>query len=459
MQTSHIQHLYWRAGFGILPNQLFNLKNLTRQEVVDQLFTESESVKKISVDLSELKGIKNPLELRKNKELRLKIVEFNKKKGVELNKVWVTEIANNKAQLRERMTLFWANHFVCQESNAMHIQQFINVLRVNALGNFGEFVKAVSKKAAMIKYLNAKQNRKSKPNENFARELMELFTLGVGNYTEEDIKQSARAFTGYNHNFRGDFVLRRLQHDYGQKTFFGQTGDFDGDNIIDIILEQKQCARFICEKIYRYFVNENIVKQHINEMVSVFYGDYDISKLMRFVFLQDWFYDEKNIGTKIKSPIDFLVGVHRTIPLKFKGERDLMKLQHLLGQVLLRPPNVAGWKGGSSWIDVNTIMVRLRMASLLVNHAQIPHKEKGDFNDAFRKYYFKKNKKKLPFKVEANWDAFFSNYGHYSNATLQQNLLNTKLNNGTEAFLRSLNKSSLRDYCIQLMSLPEYQMC
>jgi len=127
--------------------------------------------------------------------------------------------------------------------------------------------------------------------------LLELFTLGNGNYSEKDIKEAARAFTGWNHNFRGEFIFRKKQHDFGEKEFLNSKGNFDGNAIIDNILKEKQCARFICTKIYGYFVNETIDEQHVLAMTHVFYKDYDIEKLMRFVFLSDWFYDDKNIGT------------------------------------------------------------------------------------------------------------------------------------------------------------------
>jgi uncharacterized protein (DUF1800 family) len=341
----------------------------------------------------------------------------------------------------------------------MHIQQYNNTLRQYALGDFRKFVKAISKEAAMLKYLNGKQNRKHKPNENFARELMELFTLGEGHYTESDIKESARAFTGYNHNFTGEFVFRKFQHDYGFKTFFGKTARFDGDDIIDEILSNKQCARFICDKVYRYFVNPIPNNAHIEAMTNVFFKDYNIEHLMHFVFMADWFYAEENIGSKIKSPIEFLVGIANTVPVSFESERDLLVIQKLLGQMLLHPPNVAGWKGDKAWIDANTIMVRLKLPSVLLNNAMISLKEYGDFNDKFRKEYFKRSKGKLPFKTLPDWGAFSKDFKAIETADLSDIIIQGTINNGTAAYLKTLSKASKRDYCVQLMSLPEYQMC
>jgi uncharacterized protein (DUF1800 family) len=310
----------------------------------------------------------------------------------------------------------------------------------------------------MLKYLNNKQNRKEKPNENFARELMELFTLGEGHYTEEDIKESARAFTGYSHNFEGVFLLRKREHDYDFKTFFDHMGRYDGDDIIDIILEQKQCARFICRKIYSYFVNDVIDEDKVEELASVFYKDYNIESLMRYLFMSDWFYTEAHIGSKIKSPTEFLVGMSRTVPIAFENTIDVIKIQKLLGQILLNPPNVAGWKGGKSWIDSNTIMLRLKLPSIILANAKISIKEKGAFEDSFEKYYSKKNKNKFV-SVKIDWENFEMQYRDSSFDDLKHLLIIPVLSDGTETYLKTLSKKSKRNFCVQLMSLPEYQMC
>ena len=457
MNQKELQHLYWRAGFGINPRQL-KAKRSSKKQIVDALFEGSISESPLSVDLSYLDGI-SPLDLKNFPSVAKEIREKNTKTILELNYAWIKRLINPRALLRERMTLFWANHFVCRDRNPQHAQQYINTLRTYALGDFRTFVKAVSREAAMLKYLNGKQNRKRKPNENFARELMELFTLGEGHYSEKDIKESARAFTGYNHNFKGEFVFRKLQHDYGSKIFLGSIGRYSGDDIIDIILEDKQCARFISGKIYRYFVNPVPNKKHIEAMADVFYKDYSIESLMRFVFMSDWFYDEANIGSKIKSPIEFLVGMANTVPVKFERDKDLLVIQRLLGQMLLDPPNVAGWKGDKAWIDANTIMTRLKLPSILLNNALISLKEYGDFNDKFKKQYFKRSKGKLPFKTLPDWDKFLENYKSIETKDLAEILIQGNINKGTADYLKTLSKASKRDYCVQLMSLPEYQMC
>ncbi|WP_458628418.1 DUF1800 domain-containing protein [Winogradskyella sp. PC D3.3] len=453
MTQQELQHLYWRAGFGINPNK-FKALSKNRQQVVNTLFEDSKSITPIQIDLSFMNGV-TLKDIKDNpkfaQELRIK----SRKKLANLNNAWINQLISPKELLREKMTLFWANHFVCRENHVVFAQQFNNTLRTHALGDFRTFVKVISKEAAMLKYLNGKQNKKAKPNENFARELMELFTLGEGHYSETDIKESARAFTGYNHDFDGNFILAQRRHDEGLKTFFGKTGHFSGDDIIDIILENKQCAAFISDKIYRYFVNPKPNKQHIQAMAEVFYKDYNIENLMRFVFLSDWFYDEVNIGSKIKSPIEYLVGLTNTVPVTFEKEKDLIKIQKLLGQTLLDPPNVAGWKGDKAWIDANTIMVRLKLPSVILNNAVIASGE----HDAFKKKFMKKHRGKLPFKTLPNWAAFLDNFEAVATENLQDYMLQGTINKGTSDYLKTLSKVSKQECCVQLMSLPEYQMC
>ncbi len=457
MDTKSLQHLYNRIGFGITPLELQKLKGKTKNEVVKKLFQESETVSSITIDTSFISDLTK--EDLKNKKKRRELMKMSRKKIKELNQVWLQRLYTPSEVLREKMTLFWANHFVCEDKNVLFAQRYNNLLREYALGDFRSFIKAISKEPAMLRYLNNKQNKKKSPNENFARELMELFTLGQGNYIENDIQESARSFTGYNHNFKGDFKLRKRQHDKEEKTFLGQTGNFNRDDIIDIILEQKQCARFICEKIYRYFVNETINTNHINKMISVFYPKYNIEDLMRFVLTSDWFYNEENIGSKIKSPIELLVGIHKTVPYTLQKNKQSILLQKLLGQILLRPPNVAGWKGGRTWIDSNTIVTRLRLASVLLNNAEITYSDKGDLEDTIKDFSEKRLRKRTFIKSEANWSSFEENYPSKSNIDLIKQIIIAPLNKGTKQLLNNTNEVSKTDFCVQLLSLPEYQLC
>ncbi|WP_299014742.1 DUF1800 domain-containing protein [uncultured Polaribacter sp.] len=457
MKSAHVQHLYNRIGFGILPDQLNQLAAKSKQEVVASIFADVKQPKLLKVDLSFLKELK-PGDL-KNKEKRQEIRKKSRRKVNEYSVAWVKRILNPTDVFREKMTLFWANHFVCDSrNNVLFTQNYNNLLRKNAFGNFVSFTKQVSKDAAMLGYLNNKQNKKKSPNENFARELMELFTLGENNYSETDIKESARAFTGYNHNFRGKFILRENQHDTNDKTFFGKTGNFNGDDIIDIITQQKQCALFISEKIYHYFVNEVSNKAHITAMANVFYKDYNIENLMRFVLLSDWFYNEENIGSKIKAPIDFLASIHKIVPFEFEQPKQILLVQRLLGQTLLKPPNVAGFKTGRSWIDSNTLVKRLRLPSILLNNAEITYTDLGDEESTLPKKD-KKLKRKTFIKTQTDWLTFEENFKSTNNKTLIYSVLGSNINKGTSELLEENLHIPKKDFCIQLLSLPEFQLC
>ncbi|GAA3576675.1 hypothetical protein GCM10022395_26910 [Snuella lapsa] len=235
MEARHIQHLYLRVGFGADAQTLKNLSLKSKEEVVSQLIAHSSNVKPLTIDLSEFESLMN-LEYRqlKKKETAESIkglVSKSRKKLVDFNVAWIQRLTKTNTLLAEKMTLFWANVFVCRDNNIWHMQLYNNLLRDNALGNFRDLVKEVAQSASMSKYLNNRQNVKESPNENFARELMELFTLGVGNYTEKDIKEAARAFTGWSFRLNGDFFLRPFKHDNGEKVFL-----VSGETLMAMIL-------------------------------------------------------------------------------------------------------------------------------------------------------------------------------------------------------------------------------
>jgi uncharacterized protein (DUF1800 family) len=336
----------------------------------------------------------------------------------------------------------------------------------------------VSKSAAMLNFLNANQNRKDHPNENFAREVMELFTLGRGNYTEHDVKEAARAFTGWGANIKGEFVFRKLTHDDGAITVLGKTGNFDGDAVLDILLEQKETANHITQKIYRFFVNETVDKEKVAWLANRFYqSDYNISKLMEDIFTSDWFYDEENIGVRIKSPIELIAGIRRILPMKLQNEETQLLIQRVLGQVLFYPPNVAGWPGGKNWIDSSTLMMRMRLPQMLNDADEFNVKPKTDDDqmmgrtDDGKANVFKGNKAMgkigKPMNAEISWDDYLRNFKSISReqilSALNSSLLQIKpaySNEVIEHYADTQNREAyLKTATIQIMSTPEYQMC
>ncbi|MFP2997691.1 DUF1800 domain-containing protein [Spongiivirga sp. MCCC 1A20706] len=458
MEQRHLHHLYNRAAFGISPEDFIRLRNTPQDIVVRDLFSASKTYNPLHIPTPKINSLVDEmLKTRKLKRLPV-LIKKSRMKQIELNHEWFMKMTSTKTILRERMVLFWTNHFVCRDNNILFIQQYNNTLRKHALGNFRDFLIAVSKEPAMLNYLNNQQNRKWSPNENFARELMELFTLGQGNYTENDVKEAARAFTGWRHNAKGEFKFAKRQHDIGQKTFFGKTGYFVGEDIIDMILAHPACARFICTKLYRYFVNEHVNEVHVKELSEVFRKRYEIEEVLNYMFTIEWFYDGKNIGSKIKSPLDFLVGIARVVPYSFNNPKQLIYVQKLLGQILFLPPNVAGWPGGKNWIDANTLMTRLMLPSVLLNNGSIAFDVKGEFEDKAEQFEKNKNfNRKL--SINKNWDTFQKHFRAFSKEELVLFLIGNSLNEETRQFLNSLEDESKKNFCVQLMSLPEYQLC
>ncbi len=458
MEKAHILHLYQRAGFGIGPKTFSNIQGLNRSKIVEGLFEDSGKIAPLTIPTPEIDEhlATKPMD-RKSKRFK-ELVKKSRKKHVVYNRAWVNRMAQTQEVLRERMTLFWANHFVMRSRNIVFSQHYNNTLRTHALGNFKDFVVAVAQEPGMLDYLNNQQSKKGAPNENFARELMELFTLGVGRYTETDIKEAARAFTGWRHDPLGNFKFAKKRHDAGEKTFLGTKGNFSGEDIIALILKQPACAQFIAGKVYRHFVNDKVDEARVAAIAKVFSKNYDISAMMRFIFMSDWFYDAENMMSKIKSPIDLLVGLMRVVPFNWEKPQQLKYIERLLGQVLLEPPNVAGWPEGRSWIDANTMMVRLKLPSVLLKNGEIAFDVKGEFEDSFEAFS-KKNNFSRKLNIATNWEAFEAQYGHLTDEELAFYLLGGAVRSGTKRFLQTLELENKQDFCIQLMSLPEYQLC
>jgi hypothetical protein len=281
---------------------------------------------------------------------------------------WISRMLHTKRPLQEKMTLFWHGHFTSSIEDvrlARHMYTQNQLLRQNCLGNFKQLVLDISRDPAMLRYLDNNTNRKGRPNENYARELLELFTMGIDNYTEEDIKEAARAFTGW--TFRGDeFVFNRAQHDDGEKTFLGETGRFDGTDIIDIIFRQPVTARWICRRLVEFFAYENPEPELIEAMAELLRrNNYEIRPLMRALLQSEAFYSARAYRTQIKSPAHLIVGSVRYLEVR-TSETSLAAAMRLLGQELFNPPTVKGWDGGETWINTTTLFLRYNLSRFLV---------------------------------------------------------------------------------------------
>lgn len=476
------QHLMWRAGFGPSVEQLPNLAQQSPRQLFSAL-QKSSSKKSEYIDVADdfLKGLFAGIEELGRQERRKEMTEDERKKvqqkqreGVRsLNLNWLNLFVNTDAQLREKMAFFWHGHFACRNLNVFFQQGLLDVLRRNALGSFRDMLHEVSKTAAMLNFLNNQQNRKDHPNENFAREVMELFTLGRGNYSENDVKEAARAFTGWSSGLNGEFIFRRFQHDFGSKTVLGKTGNFDGGDVLDILLDQKQTARYLAEKIYRFFVNETPDTEKINWLAGRFYSsNYDIGKLMEDIFTSDWFYDPKNIGCKIKSPIELVAGIQRMLPMKLDNEEALIFLQRALGQMLFYPPNVAGWPGGKNWIDSSSLMLRMRIPQLINEVDELNINTKDDDDQMMGRKNSESSKvmgmgKRSIITASINWNSFLKSFDKVSRDQLLNELAFCLLQDhkkvNTELIKKYTDTDSRENFiksaALQLMSTPEYQLC
>ncbi len=477
------KHLMWRAGFGPVVEQLSDLSFTTPQQLYRAL-QKSSSKKPEYIDVADdfLKGLFVGIEEAGRQQRRKEMTEDERKKvqqkqreGVRsLNLNWLNLFVRTDAQLREKMAFFWHGHFACRNLNVFFQQGLLDVLRRNALGSFREMLHEVSKTAAMLIFLNNQQNKKDQPNENFAREVMELFTLGRGNYTENDIKEAARAFTGWSSGLNGEFLFRRFQHDFGSKTVLGKTGNFDGGEVLDILLEQKQTAKHISKKIYCFFVNETPDAEKIDWLADRFYkNNYDIGKLMDDIFMSDWFYETKNIGSKIKSPIELIAGIQRMLPMKLENEEAFTFLQRALGQILFYPPNVAGWPGGKSWIDSSSLMLRMRIPQLLNDTDELNVNTKDDDDQMMgRKTNDAANQmmgygKRSIIKANIDWTDYLKHLEKVQRNELvneiSKNLLQTNNSINGDLIQKYAEDSSrekfIRSATLQLMSTPEYQLC
>ncbi len=473
------QHLLWRAGFGPMAENAADLDKISQKELWGLLQkTSAKKPEKINVAQNLVdglyKGIQDVAQMQKpelTNDQKKQLREQSREDLKNLNIHWLEEMINNEAQLREKMSLFWHGHFACRVINSYFQQELLQTIRENALGNFKDMLRAVSKSPSMISFLNNQQNRKKKPNENFAREVMELFTMGRGNYTETDIKEAARAFTGWGFNLKGEFEFRKFQHDDDKKTVLGKTGNFDGDDVLNILLEQKQTAKYITKKIYRYFVNDKADDAKVDWLSNRFYqNDYDIKKLLEDIFTADWFYEEKNIGTKIKSPIELLAGIRRLLPMEMENDQAQILFQKTLGQILFYPPNVAGWPGGKTWIDSSSLMLRLRIPQILSANdiMDIMPKTDDDVQGGMMEMAAKKLKDVTKGgTAKIDWSLAAAIFEKIPREKLLQKITDTLLQTKghvpdtlLEKYVNSENRENfIKSAIVNLMSTPEYQLC
>jgi uncharacterized protein (DUF1800 family) len=386
-------HLLERAGFGGTPEEIDHLAALTPRQAVDALvdfesvasdlkaFDESriwdpgmdpfppsraEAVR-LARERGEGLGEKLRPE-RSQRRLQPVVDKFfyslaaNAIETQRLGLWWANQMLSTRRPLEEKLTLFWHGHFATGENKVRDYRMMLRqnqMFRAQAAGTLHGLLVGILKDPGMLVYLDNGENIKKHPNENFGRELLELFTLGVGNYTERDVREAARAFTGWTNNVL-EFKFEADQHDAGEKTFLGRTGLFNGEEIIDIILEQPVAAEFVAAKLYRYFVREEIGGPVRAGLARTFReSGYQIKPLLKQIFLSRDFYSQPAMATQIKSPIHLVVSTYKKLGLReVPTIPDFGRMTAGLGQALFDPPNVAGWAGGRTWITPSTLLQR-----------------------------------------------------------------------------------------------------
>jgi uncharacterized protein (DUF1800 family) len=392
MSAQDARHLLIRTGFAPTPAEVERITGRSAERAVDDILRAAGDARAkhelpasavAAPALQELSAMsREERQMARREQIR---------EGLEIKDWWMREMIESPTPLAERMTLFWHGHFATSQqkvvrADAMWRQHLL--LRANAIGNFRDLLHGVARDPAMLVYLDGARNRKEAPNENFAREVMELFTLGEatqgGGYSEADIREAARAFTGWSIDRESfDFRFRPAIHDRGMKTVLGRTGDFDGDQVLDFILDQPQAARFITEKLWREFVSPAPDAREVERIAQRFRSSgYDIATVLRELFLSDAFWDPANRGSLVKSPVELVVGSVRELGLSPQDVRPMVLKCAQLGQNLLVPPNVKGWPGYTEWINATTLLERKRFAEQLAAYVPADAQRMASFRAA-----------------------------------------------------------------------------
>lgn len=375
---SKAAHLLNRAGFGGTPEAIDALHRLGLNGAVDRLLDAPDDSAQFPPPEwavpRNLVAIRQAERLLGESTAREARVAARKKERAQLPELvgwWIDRMRTTPNPLREKLTLFWHGHFATSAKKVLdtyYLWLQNETLRRNALGNFGAMAKAMLRDPAMLLWLDTDASLAFRPNENFARELMELFTLGIGHYTEADVQEAARAFTGYKINPASQTArFAPLQHDDGEKTILRHTGRFDGDDVIDILLRQPACASFISRKLWVFFAYENPSPETVAALADEFRENrYALRPLLRTLFLSREFYSERAVRKQIKSPVQWLVGGAKILGTDLPADRVINSILDELGQVPFVPPNVKGWDGGKSWITTSTLLARYNLSQALI---------------------------------------------------------------------------------------------
>lgn len=426
--TRRVTHLFRRAGFGITPEQIDEMLERSPQEAVASTMSSP------------------PDERPPYDKLAQTILGGGD--ASRLSAWWLYVMLHEQAQYREKLTLFWHGHFATslakvQDAQLMYKQN--RLFRRHCDGHFPSMVAEVSRDPAMLIYLDSVSNRKSHPNENYARELLELFCLGEGAYSERDIRELARCFTGWEIR-RGRFRFNRYRHDTGVKAILGHEGTFPDGQAIEVIVDQPAAASFIAEKLIRYYVtDESIIPPRLVQPIAeeLRKQDWQLAPAIQRILESRLFFSELAIGRKIRSPIELTVGFLRTV----NGSTDTVRLAEdleNLGQALFFPPNVKGWDGGKTWINTSRLLSRVNAMRRLIDHS------KTRFDGKTIKDYFADREIRRAEQV----------INHLEQTGFAVRIpLPIKTQLAQDYGGRDLSDRDLKRVLFSLFVLPEYQLC
>ena len=348
-----VGHVYRRAAFGASWSELQEGLELGPQDLISKLLAGGQPSALYDSETDRF--------------LTAAARKFNN--GQQASGWWLYRMLHGGHPLKEKLTLFWHNHFATSNAkvqNAGYMVGQYELMHRHALGNFAELLQAMSRDPAMMVWLDTVQSKKGQPNENYARELMELFSLGIGHYTEKDIREAARAFTGWEIR-NGKFHDNKAQFDATEKTVLGKTGKWTGEDVVRICLAQKAAPRFIARKLYRFLISENEAPpNHLIEPLAAEFADgYDVHRLVERMLRSNLFFSPHAYRAKIKAPVDYVLGICRGLELQTGTQNAALNLTTTLenlGQSVFHPPSVKGWDGGQTWLNGQTLLFRQNLA-------------------------------------------------------------------------------------------------
>ena len=431
---ARLAHLFHRAGFGATRELLDRYEWIGYEGAVDRLL--------------DYNVVPDPIEVRLGK------LDLDLTKRGHLRRWWMVRMAHTTRPLQERMVLFWhgllTSSFSKVRKPSLMLQQN-EFFRANALGNFRDILRGISRDSAMLIYLDGRKSRRQHPNENYARELMELFTMGEGHYTEEDVLEASRAFTGWRVTKEGDVFFKPGAHDYGRKTFLGHSGRFDGDDIVDILVRQRATGEYIGRRLFSFIAYPHPEPDIVSSLADTFFSSgYSIRAVVRQILLSEAFSSPRAYRSLVRSPVDLVVGAHRALGIETDGKMPVWMARQM-GQDIFSPPSVAGWPGGESWLNSSTWIYRVNFANAITSRRRAPGVLSLDLPKVVWDNRFKEPREVVQYFLDALLD------GELDPAA--RRLLDSYLFTGVPLTLgrRSLNRKG-RALVYLIMASPEYQL-